>query len=163
VEISTVAGVIPRQNAEVLMQQQLKEVGFDLHVRNAPANMVFAPYGAGGLFATGKFDLAIYAWTQYPDPDDIQTAGPESIPPHGANYSGVADAELGRLQAQARATYDRPQRKKLYAAVERRLGVVLPYHTIVWRANVNAWNEDLHGVKPAQAVSDFWNVGSWTL
>ncbi|MDQ6925776.1 MAG: peptide ABC transporter substrate-binding protein [Candidatus Eremiobacteraeota bacterium] len=162
-EISTVAGVITRQNAEVVMQQQLKEVGFELHVHNAPANMVFAPYGAGGLFARGKFDLAIYAWTQNPDPDAIQTSGPESIPPHGGNYSGLADAQLGRLQAQARATYDRPQRKKLYAQVERRLGEVLPYHTIVWRANVNAWNDDLHGVKPAQAVSDFWNVGSWTL
>jgi peptide/nickel transport system substrate-binding protein len=145
------------------MQQELRDVGFDLHVHNAPANMVFAPYGAGGLFATGKFDLAIYAWTQNPDPDDIQTAGPESIPPHGGNYSGLADAQLGRLQAQARATYDRAQRKRLYAQVERRLGEVLPYHTIVWRANVNAWNDDLRGVKPAQAVSDFWNVGSWTL
>jgi len=162
-EIRTVAGVIPRQNAEVLMQQQLRAVGFDLQVHNAPANMVFAPYGAGGLFAIGQFDLAIYAWTKFPDPDASQTSGPESIPPHGANYSGVADAQLGRLQAQARATYDRAARKKLYAQVERRLGEVLPYHTIVWRANVNAWNDDLRGVKPAQAVSDFWNVGSWTL
>jgi peptide/nickel transport system substrate-binding protein len=163
VEIRTVAGVITRQNAEVLMQQQLRAVGFDLQVHNAPANMVFAPYGAGGLFATGKFDLAIYAWTQFPDPDDSQTAGPESIPPHGANYSGIVDAQLGRLQAEGRSMYDRARRKQVYARVERRLGEVLPYHTIVWRANVNAWNSDLHGVKPAQAVSDFWNVGSWTL
>lgn len=163
VDITTVAGVIPRENAEVLIQQQLGAVGFDVHVRNAPANMLFAPYGAGGLFATGKFDLGIYAWTQFPDPDDSQTAGPESVPPHGANYSGVVDAELGRLQAQARATYDHAQRKKSYARVERRLGEVLPFHTIVWRANVDAWNDDLRGVKPAQAVSDFWNVGSWTL
>ncbi|HEY0613090.1 MAG TPA: peptide ABC transporter substrate-binding protein [Candidatus Elarobacter sp.] len=163
VEIRTVAGVIPRQNAEVLMQQQLRAAGFDLQVHNAPANMVFAPYGAGGLFATGKFDLAIYAWTQLPDPDDTQTAAPESLPPHGANYSGVKDERLGRLQAQARSVYDRARRKVLYAQVERRLGEVLPYHTIVWRANVNAWNDDLRGVAPAQAVSDFWNVGSWTL
>jgi peptide/nickel transport system substrate-binding protein len=159
----TVAGVITRQNAEVAIQQQLRAIGVDLQVHNGPANLLFAPLGAGGLLASGKFDLAIYAWTQFPDPDASQTSGPESIPPHGANYSGVADAELGRLQAQARATYDRAQRKKLYARIERRLGEVLPYHTIVWRANVNAWNEDLHNVKPAQAVSDFWNVGSWTL
>jgi peptide/nickel transport system substrate-binding protein len=163
VEIRTVAGVIPRQNAEVLMQQQLRTVGFDLQVHNAPANMVFAPYGAGGLFATGKFDLAIYAWTQLPDPDDTQTAGPDQVPPRGANYSGVVDARLGRLQAQARGVYDHAQRKALYAQVEHRLGEVLPYHTIVWRANVNAWNDDLRGVQPAQAISDFWNVGSWTL
>ena len=68
-----------------------------------------------------------------------------------------------RRRPAAAATYDRAARKALYARLERRLGEVLPFHTIVWCANVNAWNDDLHGVKPAQAVSDFWNVGSWTL
>jgi peptide/nickel transport system substrate-binding protein len=161
--ITTVAGVTTRQNAEVAIQQQLHAVGIDLLVRNAPANLLFAPYGAGGLLATGKYDLGIYAWTKNPDPDDSQTVGPDYLPPHGANYSGIADAELGRLQQRANATYDRAQRKVLYAQVERRLGEILPMHTIVWRANVNAWNDDLHGVRPAQAVSDFWNVGSWSL
>jgi peptide/nickel transport system substrate-binding protein len=162
-EIVTVAGVITRQNAEVVIQQQLRDVGIDLHVHNAPANMLFAPLGAGGLFASGKFDLGIYAWTKNPDPDDTQNSAPWNLPPHGANYSRVADARLGALQQRAAATYDRAERKRLYAQVERRLGEVLPYHTMVWRANVNAWNDDLHGVKPAQAVTDFWNAGSWTL
>lgn len=162
-EITTVAGVIPRENAEVLIQQKLRAVGIDLTVRNAPANLLFAPLGAGGLFASGKFDLGIYAWTPFPDPDDTSLASPDSLPPHGANYSGVIDPELGRLERAADATYDRVLRKALYARVERRLGEVLPYHTIVWRANVDAWNDDLHGVRPASAVSDFWNVGNWTL
>jgi peptide/nickel transport system substrate-binding protein len=162
-EIVTVAGAITRQNAEVVMQSQLRNVGIDLQVHNAPANMLFAPLGAGGLFASGKFDLGIYAWTKNPDPDDTQTAAPKNIPPHGANYSRVTDATLGALQDRAAATYDRAERKRLYAQVERRLGEVLPYHTMVWRANVNAWNDDLHGVQPAQSVTDFWNAGSWTL
>jgi ABC-type transport system substrate-binding protein len=134
-----------------------------VQVHNAPANMLFAPFGAGGLLATGKFDMGLYGWTKNPDPDDSQTIGPGYVPPHGANYSGVVDARIGQLQQQANATYDHAQRKALYAQLERRIGEVLPAHTIVWRANVNAWNSDLHGVKPAQAVSDFWNVGSWSL
>lgn len=162
-EIVTVAGVIPRENAEVLIQQQLRGVGIELAVHNGPANLLFAAYGAGGLLARGQFDLAIYAWTPYPDPDDSLTAGPDQVPPQGANYSGVVDAELGRIERAANATYERPQRKALYAQVERRLGEVLPYHTIVWRANLDAWNDDLHGVRPASAMSDFWNVGDWTL
>ena len=162
-EISTVAGVTTRENAEIAIQQWLHAVGIDVIVHNAPANLLFAPYGAGGLFATGKYDLGIYAWTKNPDPDDSQTIGPGYLPPHGANYSGIADAELGRLQQRADATYDRAQRKALYAQVERRFGEIMASHTIVWRANINAWNDDLHGVRPAQAVSDFWNVGSWSL
>ena len=163
VEMVTVAGVITRQNAEVVIQQQLRAIGVDVQIHNAPANMLFAPYGAGGLLANGKYDMGIYAWTKNPDPDNSQTAGPEYLPPHGANYSRLADPEVGNLEQRANATYDRAQRKALYAALERRLGEVLPYHTIVWRANVNAWNDDLRGVRPAQAVSDFWNVGAWTM
>lgn len=162
-EMVTVAGAITREKAEVVMQQQLRAVGIDMQVHNATANLLFAPLGAGGLFASGKYDLGIYAWTQNPDPDDTLTAGPDNLPPHGANYSRLADAELGKLQARGAATYDHGERKRIYAQVERRIGEVLPYHTLVWRANVDAWNDDLHGVKPAQAVSDFWNVGSWTL
>ncbi|HYW53585.1 MAG TPA: peptide ABC transporter substrate-binding protein [Dongiaceae bacterium] len=162
-EIRTVAGVITRENLEVAIQQSMKAIGVDLQVHNGPANMLFAPIGAGGLLASGKFDLGIYAWTKNPDPDDSQTAGPAYLPPHGANYSRIADAKIGELERRANAVYDRAKRKEIYAQLERRIGEVLPYHTIVWRANVNAWNDDLHGVKPAQAVSDFWNVGSWTM
>ena len=162
-EIRTVAGVTTRQNAEVAIQQYMKAIGIDLQVHNAPANMLFAPLGAGGLLANGKFDLGIYAWTKNPDPDDSQTIGPGYLPPNGGNYTRLRDQTLGTLQRRATATYDRAQRKALYAAIERRIGELMPYHTMVWRANINAWNDDLHGVKPAQAVSDFWNVGSWTL
>ena len=162
-ELRTVTGVIVRENAQVAMQQQLRAVGVDVEVHNAPANMLFAPLGAGGLLASGKFDLGLYAWVKDPDPDDSQTLGPGYLPPHGANYSGVTDAQVGRLQAQADATYDRPRRKVIYAQLERRLGVLAPFHTIVWRANINGWNDDLHGVRPALVLSDFWNVGTWTI
>ncbi len=162
-ELVTVTGVIVRQNAEVAIQQQLRAAGIDVQVHNAPANMLFAPLGAGGLFASGKFDLGIYAWTKNPDPDDSQTAGPQYLPPNGANYSRLVDEPLGKLQHRADATYERAERKAIYAAVERRLGEVLPYHVLVWRANINAWNDDLRGVAPTQSVSDFWNVGTWTL
>ncbi|HEX3549674.1 MAG TPA: peptide ABC transporter substrate-binding protein, partial [Candidatus Elarobacter sp.] len=162
-EIVTVAGVITRQNAEVAIQQQLRAIGVDLQVHNGPANLLFAPLGAGGLLASGKYDLSIYAWTKNPDPDDSQTAGPNYVPPQGANYSRLVDARLGELQQKANETYDPARRKALYAQVETRIGETLPYHTMVWRANVDAWNDDLHGVAPAQSVSDFWNAGSWTL
>ncbi|HEY4440413.1 MAG TPA: peptide ABC transporter substrate-binding protein [Candidatus Elarobacter sp.] len=162
-QIATVVGVTTRENAEIAIQQWLHAAGIELSVRNAPANLLFAPYGAGGLLATGKYDLGIYGWTKNPDPDDSQTIGPGYVPPHGANYTGVADDEIGRLQKRANATYDRAARKALYAQLERRFGEIIATHTIVWRANIDAWNDDLHGVRPAQAVSDFWNVGSWSL
>jgi len=163
VDLSTVNGIITRAAAEVVIQQNLQAIGMKVNVRNAPASLLFSSYAAGGIFATGKFDLGIYAWTKVPDPDDTETIGPDRVPPNGANYSGIHDAEIGRLQIEGAAHYDRAARKPIYAALQRRVHDLVPYQTIVWRANVDAYNSDLTGFHAAPAVSDFWNPWAWSI
>jgi peptide/nickel transport system substrate-binding protein len=163
VDISTVAGVITRANAEVFIQQGMRDAGFEVQVRNYPASQLFSAYGAGGIFATGKFDLGIYAWTKTPDPDDTETIGPDRVPPNGANYSGLVDAQIGRLQTAAAQSYDRSIRRPLYFKLQRRIQELLPYQTMVWRADIDAYNSDLQNYKPALAVSDFWNAQDWSI
>jgi peptide/nickel transport system substrate-binding protein len=163
VDICTVAGVITRANAEVFIQQELRDAGFDVQVRNSPASALFSSYGAGGIFATGKFDLGIYAWTKIPDPDDTETIGPDRVPPNGANYSGLVVRRIGALQVAGAQLYDRNARRPFYLQLQRRIELLLPYQTMVWRANIDAYNSDLHGFRPAPAVSDFWNAQDWSI
>ncbi len=163
VTIATVNGIITRANAEVQIQQNLKAVGMDVDVRNAPASMLFSSKAAGGIFASGNFDLGIYAWVKVPDPDDTETIGPDRVPPEGANYSGVRDAEIGRLQTEGAQHYDRASRKPIYFALQRRVHDLVPYQTIVWRANIDAYDTALTGFKAAPAVSDFWNAWDWSV
>jgi len=162
-DISTVNGVLVRQNAEVVIQQELREAGFEVQVRNAPASLLFTSLQAGGILASGKFDMAIYAWVKFPDPDDTETIGPDRVPPGGANYSGLRDPEIGRLQLAGTRVYERALRKPIYAKLERRIAELLPYQTMVWRANIDAYNEDLRNFKPAPALSDFWNIAEWSI
>jgi peptide/nickel transport system substrate-binding protein len=163
VDISTVTGVVVRQNAEVLIQQQLREAGFDVQVRNAPASLLFTSLQAGGILASGKFDMGIYAWVKFPDPDDTETIGPDRVPPGGANYSGLRDPEIGRLQREGASVYERDKRKPIYAKLERRILELVPYQTMVWRANIDAYNDDLQNFKAAPAISDFWNIADWSI
>lgn len=164
VTMRTVTGVIPRQNAEVQIQQQLRLVGFDVQVVNAPANLLFAPAGGGGVLAKGDFDAAIYGWTEAPDPaDDEQTIGPDRVPPYGANFSGLRDPEIGRLQREGASSYEPARRKPAYVALQRREHEMVPFETIVWRANIDAISDDFHGFRPAVAVSDFWNPWDWSI
>lgn len=164
ITLRTVAGVIPRQNAEVLLQQQLRAAGFDVQILNAPANLLFAPVSAGGLLARGEFDAAIYGWTEAPDPsDDEQTLAPDRVPPYGVNFTGLRDPEIGRLQRAGASVYERARRKPFYVALQRREHALVPFETIVWRANINAMNDDLAGFRPAVAVSDFWNAWEWRI
>jgi peptide/nickel transport system substrate-binding protein len=162
-DIVTVTGIITRANAEVLIQQNLRDIGMDVQVRNAPASMLFSAYAAGGTLAAGKFDLAIYSWVKVPDPDDTETIGPDRVPPAGANFSGVRDPELGRLQRAGTASYDRRVRKAIYAKIQRRIQELVPYQTIVWRANVDVYNDDLRNFRAVPALSDFWNAAEWSI
>jgi peptide/nickel transport system substrate-binding protein len=163
VDLSTVAGIVTRANAEVLIQQNLHAAGFDVNIHNANASVLFAPYGGGGLLANGKFDLAIYAWVKTPDPDDSDTLGADRVPPNGANYTGIRDAELTRLQQQGSQSYERAVRRSAYLAIQHRIIELMPFQTIVWRANIDAYNDDLQDFRPGVGVSDFWNAGDWSI
>jgi peptide/nickel transport system substrate-binding protein len=163
-DIVTVSGVTSRAKAEELIQQNLHALGIELDIHNYPANLLFSPYGSGGILAHGKFNLALFAWTYaQPDPDDSVTLGPDEIPPNGSNYSFWADPQIGAWQEAGRLHYDREQRKRYYVLIQHRIHDMVPLHTIVWRSNFDAVNTDLRNFKPVPDVSDFWNSYEWEI
>jgi peptide/nickel transport system substrate-binding protein len=163
VDISTVVGNGTRLRAEELIQQDLKDVGVDLNVRNYPANLLFATVGGGGVLATGKFDIALYGWSMTPDPDDTDTLGPDSTPPNGVNYTFYKDADIGRWQVEGKTHYARAERLPYYSLIQQRIHDQVPFHTINWQAPINAVNVDLRNFRPAPAVADFWNAYEWEI
>ncbi len=164
VTIASVTGVSTRAAVEALIQSDLRGVGVEVLVHNYPANLLFAPLGANGILASGKFDLALYGWSYtVPDPDDTSTLGPGSLPPNGVNYAFYVDARLGEWQRDARTSYDVSTRERYYAMIQRRIHDEVPIYTIVWRANVNAVTDRLRNFKPAPAISDFWNSYEWEI
>jgi peptide/nickel transport system substrate-binding protein len=164
VTIASVTGVSTRAAVEALIQADLRSVGVEVFVHNYPANLLFAPLGAGGVLASGKFDLALYGWSYtVPDPDDTSTLGPGSVPPNGVNYAFYVDPSLGEWQRDARMSYDLAVRKHYYAMIQRRIHDEVPIYTIIWRANVDAVNDRMRNFKPAPAISDFWNSYEWEI
>jgi peptide/nickel transport system substrate-binding protein len=163
-DIVTVAGITTRAKAEELIQQDLRAVGIAVDIHNYPANLLFAPYFAGGLLAHGKFNLSLYAWSYArPDPDDTNTIGPHALPPSGANYTFYADPKIGEWQQAGQLSYDRAKRRPYYVLIQHRIHDMVPFHTIVWRSNFDAVNTDLRNFKPVPDVSDFWNSYQWQI
>src|SRR5271165_1243492 len=162
--ITTVAGVSSREKAEALIQQDLRHAGIVLDVKNDHANMLFATYGANGTFARGRFDIGLYAWSYtVPEPDNTQTLGPDQVPPDGQNYTFCRDALIGQYQKAARTSYDRAVRRGYLIKMQQREYEIVPRHTILWRANIDAVSTDMKNFKPAPAVSDFWNAWEWDI
>lgn len=164
VDLVTTAGVTSRLKAEELMQQDLRAVGIAVDIHNYPANLLFATYANGGVIARGNYGLGLYAWEYTnPDPDDTNTMGPQSIPPAGENYPFYVDPDIGAWQRGGEATYDHAKRRPYYVRIQHRFYDAVPFHTIVWRSNIDAVNRDLRNFKPAPAVSDFWNAWQWEI
>lgn len=164
VDISTVAGITSRAKTEELIQQDLAAIGIAVEIRNYQANLLFATYGYGGVLARGNYDLAIYAWEYtFPDPDNTNTRGPNDLPPQGENYSRCRDWDVGAWEQAGESRYDRAQRRPYYVLMQHRFYDTVPFHTIVWRANIDVVNTDLHNFKPAPDVSDFWNTWEWQI
>ena len=164
IDIVTVSGITSREKAEELIQQDLRALGITVDIHNYPANLLFSPYGAGGILAHGKFDLSLYAWTYaHPDPDDTVTLGPDQLPPAGTNYTFYADPKIGAWQEDARLHYGRADRSHYYSLIQHRVHDMVPFHTIVWRSNFDAVNTDLRNFRPVPDVSDFWNSWQWQI
>jgi peptide/nickel transport system substrate-binding protein len=160
-DISSTTGAAERESAEIYIQQNLRDAGIELQVRNYPASMLFGPAGAGGILNNGKYDLSLSTWEKYPDPDDTDSIGPDALPPKGANSTFWADPQVGRWLALAVARYDEAERAPYYRLVQERIRENVPMHTIVWRKSINAFNSDLRGFRPGAGVSVFWNA--WEL
>jgi peptide/nickel transport system substrate-binding protein len=163
VDVSTVVGNGTRLRAEEMMQQNLRDIGIELNVRNYPANLLFASWGADGVLARGRFDMALYGWSENPDPDDTDTIAPSSIPPSGVNYSFYADTDIAAWLKGGKEHYSRAERKPYYWKIQERIHEAVPFHTINWQAHIDAVNTDLQNFRPVPAIADFWNSYEWNI
>ena len=147
-----------------IVQENLHNVGIAVTIKSIPSTLMYAPAAAGGLMASGHFQLAYDAWwTQGPDPEDTWNFACDQMPPNGQNFSRWCDPKANTAMYAADATYDQAQRKTDYAIVQQILESQLPVFTL-WQVRMpDAYNEHLRGVAPSPFGSEFWNAWSWTL
>ena len=148
------------EQAELLMQSELRAVGIALGIKNYPGSVLFAQRGP--LYG-GTFDLEWSIETNAPDPDNEGSWSENLIPPHGANTSFLRDAQLTRLAGAAKRTFDRARRKALYQREEERIHALVPAVFFYWERSLAAYNGDLRHYEPAEYISDFWNSWEWTI
>ena len=156
--ISATVGHQENEEAEVLIQSMLGNGGFDIRVRNYPANLFFAQ--AGPLY-TGKYDMEWSIDTNGPDPDNSGSWNGAFIPPNGANTSWLDDPIVNATSAAAERTFDRAKRKALYQREEQRLRDLVPAVFFSWEGGYAAMNDDVKNYIPAAFIGDTWNAWEW--
>jgi peptide/nickel transport system substrate-binding protein len=158
--VSTTPSKPANVQAEVQMQQQLKDLGIKLEIKNYPTSLLFAREGP---IYTGKFDSSFTINTNGPDPDNEGLWSGKFIPPHGANTSWLNDPVLTRDSHAALLTFDRTKRKAYYQEMAERIHELVPVVYLYWQNSFTAVNSDMKNWKPASYISNYWNCWEWTI
>ncbi len=134
-----------RRIAEVFAAQ-LAEVGIELSIES---------YEWGTFFediARGDYDLYSLAWIGIRDPDLLRVVFHSSMtPPAGSNRGFFARDRIDRLTERGRMEMDPPQRRAIYARVQRATARSLPYVPLWWPKNVVVMSSRLEGFTPHPA------------
>jgi peptide/nickel transport system substrate-binding protein len=158
--VSTTPSKPANVQAEVQMQQDLKQVGVQLEIKNYPTSLLFAQ---NGPIYTGHFDSEFTIYTNAPDPDNEGLWSGKFIPPHGANTTWLNDPVLTQTSHDALLTFDRAKRKALYQREAERVHELVPVVFLYWQNSYSAANSDLKGWRPASYISNYWNCWEWEL
>lgn len=137
---STTAGNTIRERVQQILQAQWKAVGVQVNIQNYPASVIFGPdFLSKG--ETGKWDLAMYAWTGNPIFEEGNLFKGDGIPTAangyaGQNNPGWNNAEFNRLQKQAQVEFNQADRIKLFDRMQAIWNSEVPALPLYYRVNV---------------------------
>lgn len=163
--ITATAGNPDRENTELVLQRQYRDVGVDLRIKNYNATALYGSYEDGGILKRGQFDIAMYAWLSSPEPATKATLyGIDNIPPHGQNHPRIRHAQLSELLDRGASEVDVETRIKLYHRVADILVQEMPVIPLFWYTMVDLCNAKLRNYRPNPTQSsDTWNANTWYL
>ncbi len=162
-ELMTTAGNRTRELVEQVLQSMWREVGIEARIRNEPARVFF-----GETVSKRKFTgAAMFAWLSSPENAPRTTLRSDQIPSEenawsGQNYTGFRNAEMDDLIDRIEVELDRPERKALWARLQRLYAEELPVIPLYWRANPYLLPKWLSGLRPTghQGTTTLW-IEEW--
>ena len=161
-ENSTTAGNHVREQAQQLLQQNWKEIGVEMTIRNHPPAVMW-----GENWMMSQFDSAMVGigFMTGPDPDATTYLHSSAIAAQtgsGQNTTQYSNPEVDKLLEEGASTVDVEQRKAIYHKVQELVRNDLPYLFIFQYAMVEGTKQGLQGYQANVNVqSNCWNIRDW--
>jgi peptide/nickel transport system substrate-binding protein len=155
-----------RQNAQVVVQEQLASIGIKVNIQSYESDLFFGSYDQAGPAATGQVDLM--EWSDaplFPDPD-IYYWYCDEIPtpeyPAGSNWFFMCDEKLDSLMALQTTQVDLAARQQTISEINQ-----IFYDQVYW---LGMWQDPddwavgsrLSNVK-FSPVNPLFNIAEWTI
>jgi peptide/nickel transport system substrate-binding protein len=159
-----------RQDATQIIKADLAKLGIPINLDHQyyPAASLFGNYSSNGILATGKYDLALFAYSPsldsdrnlYPSFDSSQI--PSVSNPAGQNYSQVQDPKVDKLLEEGRTTIDPSKRSNVYKQLQKYLIQQVYSIPLYLRPNITLTNGKLGNYFPNPITQENeWDIGEW--
>jgi len=164
IEIMTTAGDKTRELVEQVLQNQLKQIGIDLRIKNEAARVFFGQTTRQRDFSA----MAMFAWTMAPDNVPRTTMHSSEIPTKennyaGQNYSGINLAELDQLIENLEGELSSAKRTPMWERFQQIYTEELPIFPLYWRSNAFILPKWLKGLRPTGHLdASTLRVEDWT-
>ncbi len=162
--ISTTQGNNTRERVQQLIQDDLKQIGVDLVIKNYDAKVFFSD-----ITAKRKFEMAMYAWITAPTSDGENLWPSDKIPSEtnnwlGQNYPGLRHARIDEIDKKIPETMDEKERVKLFHEQQAIWTDELPSLPLYFRAEASVTKSSFHNWKPTGNTTPItWNAQQWYL
>jgi peptide/nickel transport system substrate-binding protein len=163
---STTQGNETREATQVIVQDQLAEIGVCIEILNYSYDVIWNGYGDGGPIALGQYDIAEWStlpW-DYPDPntgDWLCEEIPSDDYPAGGNWQGVCFEELDDLMSAQIVELDEPTRIDMFHDIQEFMHDQVFY--LGMRTDTDFWavNTRLQNARFSGSGYPFYNVYEW--
>jgi len=166
---STTSGNKLREDTQVLVVEDMKAIGVDMFIENAPSSVVIGSWDAASPRRRGNFDIIMYTTNASLDPHSqmVNLFASTSIPTEkntgGTNYSRFSDPKVDDLLKQAASIPDPAKRKEFYCQIAQigydQANMIYLYQ----RADLDSYRDRLLGWEGNSWDNNGWNAENWSL
>ncbi len=158
--IISTAGNAIRERIEVIMQDQLKQVGIDLKINNVPASVL-----VGTIIRRRQYQMTMYS--NFFGPTTLGSFFHSNQIPteannyEGGNHMGWRNSENDRILDQAADELDEAKRIQLLRRQQELVAEDLPVIPLYFRVYLTTAKTALRNVKPGGFSGILWNAPEW--
>jgi peptide/nickel transport system substrate-binding protein len=163
------AGDQTREQTQQVIEEQLRAVGIELAIRNAPAGTL-SSWANNGAVARGSFDIFELGRGTGVDAQstlvgEYSSAGiPSEQNQAGTNYTRVIDPEIDRALNASASTLDDAARVAAYRTVATRVDADKANIVLYLRPTIDVLKTYIHGHASPNVWDNFtWDIENWRL
>ncbi len=164
---STTSGNKLREDSQVLTVEDMKAIGVELFIENAPSAVVIGTWDGNSPRRRGNFDIIQYSSNAGVDAHSqmVNLWASSQIPTvdnkGGTNYSRFSDPKADEILKQAASEPDTNKRKTLYCQLTQMTFDQANMIYLYQRFDIDAYRDRLQGWVENSWDNNGWNAASW--